>query len=995
MGKEYKDRGMFHKLYKLGTPSKNILLKSAVKVVLATETTALFAKDLVTNRFVGKEFHIKFERRQNKKGKFKTNFKIIRADSPLQKPKGLLHSFFALSNRFEGDITRFNKYKTSALNKLSNKLKNVQTKTYKGYMLKSYAQMGVGAIRLTSGAIRKTTKLSLKTAKKTAMANEVVITKLGNVAMQQAKQSLRNNLNTSDSGKTLLVTATSIRTLNSIRKTLIQHRIQKSKYKSAKLSFKSQKFKIKSSRQKFKTSKSSFKQYEKQQKAKIKKFSNNQNRKAVIKGKIDYQKKVFKVEKKAFKTQKKLKKSVKQIKKANKPQNLAITATLATNKKLVASTYQKMIQVDANNDAMKATNVGVQAAVKAVSDTHKAYKYLRKNPQRADKKQEQLQKKENKLKNQTTKLQKDKKKITKKKQVSNQNLKKQSARAFEEAKKVAKEMIKKAHDFAKFALKGFGVILLPALAIFIALCIIMSAFTSTTGNSTYILATYNAQDRYLSTATETYTKIAYDFNQKVINCGNSSSWKSGLSSFGVDTSSYSTTPTTFKFGRSNKFPDVTVYDFDADKLSAFMCAYNYDFNTDEQENWTWSSDYESLLQSLFNKEYTFQFSYEDLSGWREKTNYTFYGGGGADKSYWTVYSEDISRSTIKIQSVPSEISQFCNDGKLHYNINTLEVLDANNADKRTGYFIQDQRYTVTDISGHTNNPFYQRVNGKYGFYQGVDENGSPIFYERSNWYWQSDNMQIYYLVNPTDTHIWNSSLEDICLINFYQKNEWYENCILYYTVRQNCTFDQAIEYMLTTKDEYGEDRLYIYYILASDGTTNSVVPYGNHQMIRSPLSQSFQTLIDTRKIFNSYGYDIQTWNSKHCSALTNCHKGLDIVANVGTNVYAMFDATVESVDASKHTITLKSTNKLDFWYEQNKERSVQVIYTNINVIVSSGSTVSAGDVIGTVSSYKHCYNDISNSGASSNYLHITIKVYYAESNQWTEIDPRYLIYRDN
>lgn len=31
------------------------------------------------------------------------------------------------------------------------------------------------------------------------------------------------------------------------------------------------------------------------------------------------------------------------------------------------------------------------------------------------------------------------------------------------------------------------------------------------------------------------------------------------------------------------------------------------------------------------------------------------------------------------------------------------------------------------------------------------------------------------------------------------------------------------------------------------------------------------------KIYNGYGYDIQTWNSEHCS-LTDCHKGVDFEA---------------------------------------------------------------------------------------------------------------------
>lgn len=48
-------------------------------------------------------------------------------------------------------------------------------------------------------------------------------------------------------------------------------------------------------------------------------------------------------------------------------------------------------------------------------------------------------------------------------------------------------------------------------------------FTGTAGNSSYILGTYNAQDRYLSDSIENYTKIAYNFNQKILKC--KSDWK--------------------------------------------------------------------------------------------------------------------------------------------------------------------------------------------------------------------------------------------------------------------------------------------------------------------------------------------------------------------------------------------------------------------------------------------------------------------------------------
>lgn len=75
MSEEYKNRGVLHKLHKVGTPSKNILIKAVTKSVLITETTALITKDAITNRFSGKEFHIHFERSQHKSGKSKLMLK--------------------------------------------------------------------------------------------------------------------------------------------------------------------------------------------------------------------------------------------------------------------------------------------------------------------------------------------------------------------------------------------------------------------------------------------------------------------------------------------------------------------------------------------------------------------------------------------------------------------------------------------------------------------------------------------------------------------------------------------------------------------------------------------------------------------------------------------------------------------------------------------------------------------------------------------------------
>ena len=93
MSLEYKNRGILHKLTSSAKfrpqESVNPLIKLTTKAALATETTVLFAKDLAVNRFVGKETHIKFERRQGKNGKYRTHIKLVRAEAPQQLPRGI------------------------------------------------------------------------------------------------------------------------------------------------------------------------------------------------------------------------------------------------------------------------------------------------------------------------------------------------------------------------------------------------------------------------------------------------------------------------------------------------------------------------------------------------------------------------------------------------------------------------------------------------------------------------------------------------------------------------------------------------------------------------------------------------------------------------------------------------------------------------------------------------------------------------------------------
>ena len=1018
MSEEYKNRGVLHKLHKVGTPSKNILIKAVTKSVLITETTALITKDAITNRFSGKEFHIHFERSQHKSGKFKTDVKIVRANAPLYKQKGIFHKLADSGRFFEGDVP-FRKRQI----KYSPKSK--------------FGKVAYSATKPLISTSKFTIKAAKKVVKATALTAESAVITSSSFALNKLRQRLSYSSDTLDGGKAVLSSITAVRNLNNARKYIIRYRAERKEYSQLKQSFKAQKFKVKKAKQSFKLEKQSYKSFKQGQKKRLKTISKvykstNKSKarfkaikkvyKPQKKGKLQklnqkqriqkntrlkklQRKKNLSLEKKIYKNQEKFKKLLKKQKKKAKVVPIAalpLVPVAAGTKQLTASMRQKLLMSDPNNDALQAVDKSVAVVKKTVKTAKSAKRKLQNKTEPARK--SKLHKQANRL--QQKKQNPPKKKKYKKKKP--QQTFKQKAQ--EAAKKAAKKTVKIAADFTKFAFKMFGILLLPILAIIFILSVLMLMFTGTAGNSSYILGTYNAQDRYLSDSIENYTKIAYNFNQKILKC--KSDWKNGLSDFGVDTSSYKTTPKHFYFGKSTEFSQSTSYDFDPDLLAAFMCAYTYNFTGDGEEesvpNWEWNNDYTEVLEKLFKTEYTFKHKYEDVSKWKQLDKYTFYGGGDPNSSYWTVYSEDFTRSQMKIRNVPSEIEQFCKDGYLHYDYNSLEVLDANDGNKKTGYYIQDQRYIIKDSSGNTNNPFYAVTTANtYVWEHGTNKDGSKKYEKRSEWYWTDNKQQIYCVVNPSDTAKWNSNLKDICLISFYKKNYWYEDCSLYYTVQKNCTFDQACRKLLAEKekdsadkDKYKDARLSFYSVLSEPQNKKGTKTYGNHQMFNAPVGgKSLEKL--SGKIYNGYGYDIQTWNSEHCS-LTDCHKGVDFEAKKGAKVYAMCDGYVNWINEGEQSLSINTSQDIELWYDDkdknNKKFPFEFIYENIKTTLKQGDTVKQGQLIGEVTDYKHCWQNKSNSKASKSYLHITVKIGYPKEfpligTDWSEVDLRYLIYR--
>ena len=239
MSLEYKDRGILHKLTS-GTKfrpqnSSKVLVKLTAKAALAAETTVLFAKDLAVNRFVGKETHIKFERRQGKNGKYRTHINLVRAEAPQQLPKGILHKLDNIGRFFEGDKPFEKQAKIE-----------YKPKTLKGKI----AYYGV-AKPLAEGT-KFHLKASVKFVKAAALASESALFTAGSAGINIIVRKLRMSSDMSDGGRTAMTALAAVSTGRRAVRYLKTYRKKRVKYKELKRTYKSQKLSTKSAKSKLK-----------------------------------------------------------------------------------------------------------------------------------------------------------------------------------------------------------------------------------------------------------------------------------------------------------------------------------------------------------------------------------------------------------------------------------------------------------------------------------------------------------------------------------------------------------------------------------------------------------------------------------------------------------------------------------------------------------------------------------------------------------------------
>uniref|UniRef100_UPI003FF05F7A M23 family metallopeptidase n=1 Tax=Ruminococcus bromii TaxID=40518 RepID=UPI003FF05F7A len=848
----------------------------------------------------GKEFHLKLERKPGRLIKtHHTHLKIVRADAPAFKQRGLLHKIDDLPRRIEGDKPPL----------ITKRINNMRPKSTFGKSAK-----------VSLKAVNKARKFTTSAAWRTALASETVALTAKDLAQNKFEQKLRYNADTIDTGKAVLASVNTVRTLNNIRKTLISHHTQKKEFKGYKLAAKSNKLKYKSAKRKFKTQKKDYKSAVSARKLKLKKVSRSFKRTTVIKGKSSGK---FIV----------IKKKVK------------ITRKVGKRKKLL-------------------------------------------------KKELKLNKK---LRQRQTKLQRQQ-------QIKKRNKKPKPKTKPKTSQKVA-EIAKK---FVGFIFKFFAAVAAPLLIVIFFFTLILMIFGGGASKNSAILGTYYCNDYDMSRAIESYTNIAYEYNSNLIRCKSKNEWRQGLKSLKVNTDSMDDTPTKYYYGKNIIQNYEPVYDFDANKLIAFMCAYTYDFTdaNDKEQSWSYDDDkFDDILQDLFDKEYSFKYKYINGSYWQELGSYDAYPGYASDEYYYSKSSGSIidngkTYGYIDFGScgVPSALTSYHKSKKVYFNLSTGEILNVNKSYAKTGYYFQNCNQQVVDSMGGIIPSFYSLIKKNNEKFWGWRGSGTKVYRKTQltingqdfNWAISSDDVKTRFGENGKQA------------VRFYKRDTYITDCSLYTNVKQVRSFDDAIYAVLNSKsqslyssqtkikEDYAQRKQY-YQILScqeKDDDGNTATTYGLHQSFEcNPLPGNF----DNAQIYNNFGYDVVSWYNRHCQ--NTMHYGTDFSASKGTNVYSLMDGKVESIDTSNHTVVIITEKDRNIWYENDTARTFKLTYGNITLKsgLKKDSKVKLGEYIGKVDDYKHC--DGNDTKANQNYLHLGVQIKY--NLVWHDVDPQFLIYREN
>lgn len=924
-----------------------------------------------------KEFQISFDRQQNSKGKFRTKAHIQRGSKEFHgNNRGFLHKVANSKFRVKGDVPSFTR-----------RINGTQPVTFKGKALKKTAQGANFVVHDT-----------VKTAVDTGLAAETAAVKTTEIASRETVSKARQKYTREavddyhrGTFAALKIGADAVTGTKNHFKLKKQYKLEKAKYKLKKAEnevFRKDEYKPKKKEnsQKLKEAKATFKE----QKSRFKTSDKSNLDRAFMlrrKQKFKQAKRELNFEKKQMKTDKHFKSislsNQKKIKKNSNPGLLVTKPVKYTGNRMKASAWQKAVNEDSDNDVVHAIDSAERRIVAPVAQKISKPERLQSKQKKRDKisdkenkSQSRLRKKDDRLKEKHDKPQKKKKKQNKKKHQSS------FAERFKESLKSFLNFVKNVYETE--AKKFFLIVAVFILIILFIFAFVILLFSSVPAGGGFTLGTYAAQDYDLSEAEKYYTKLAWDMNENIKLVGSSSDWKKGLKNFGADTKNMKDNPDTWYWGNSSQFPWEPVYDFDTYKLWCFLCAYYYDFDAADNGDikyWKYSSSTEKLIKEIFDAEYEFVYYYDNASCWEELSPYNYWGGGNAQTGRYYrcettayIYNGQPYRYRFKPTAFTSELAQY-RDSEGFICINQeYRVLNPNDNYALTGFYIMDHRY----FSG-TQEPFYYFDNstGKFFFMQG------DVRHDRSFWGW--DGVDAWFLVSPTDTQIWNYNITDSCMYGYYEKYYWKTDCRLYYNVRQKKTFDKVIEDKLSSMS-HKEERLQYYQLLIG---TDSGQMYGNHQTLRNILGSNS---IHDYSAVNGFGYDMQAWNTTHCS-INDLHEGVDFALIKNSKLYAPFDCEITDVDEDNHSIVLRK-NDVEYWYDGSggTKRDTEVYISNANLISGheKGDTLKEGEYFAASTGHEYCDEDIDNN-TDIDYVHIKVKI-DTDGYGWDFIDPRLVFY---
>lgn len=897
----------------------------------------------------GKQFQLQFDRQHNNRGRYKTSVNIVRGEKQYHgNNRGILHKIVNLKYRVNGDTPS-----------ITRTINATQPTTFIGKSLKATAQA-------TNFVVHD----AVKTAVDAGLTAETVGIKVTDTASREIVNKARQKYTREavddyhrGTFATLKIGADAVKGTHKHFKLKKQYRLEKAKYRLKKAEndiFKAENFKpnkrkilrkLIDNKEEFQLNKSKFKNSDK----------TNLDRAFYIrrKQKFKQNKRELNQELNKLKSEKKFRNltltNQKKIAKNSNPGLLITKPVEYTGNRLKASAWQKAVNEDQDNDVLHAIDSTkrrvIAPAVQKISKPQRLQNQQKKRDKISDKdskSQEKLRKKDNRLKEKHDKPKKKKKA---------QNKKKHQSSFGERFKDGLKAFLRFVKNIYTAEVKTIFLILLAVILLLLLLvALLVMMFSGVSSSSGFILGTYAAQDYDLSEAEKYYTKLAWDMNENIRLVGDSSTWKTGLSKFGVNTSGMKDTPDTFQWGNSTVYNWNPTYDFDTYKLWCFLCAYYYDFDAADNGDikyWKYGSGTESLIKEIFDAEYEFVSNYDNTSHWEYRYHFNSQG-------YYSIDGSGVSGSYGYIDiSYPDALPMgaVTNGKTLYYDLSNGEVLNYNDGYSATGWYLKNQYVDDYDNSGTKFGKWY--VNGETCGY-GIWENGvlvTPVPYviPEQNW------------------------------CSFLQKYDWKTDCRLYYSVKQKKTFDKVIEDKLKSMSKSAE-RLQYYNLLIG---TDSGQMYGNHQTLRNMFGT--QTIHDY-SITNGFGYDMQNWNSVHCK-INTLHEGLDVVLNSNSRIYAPFDCKITKVDTSTHSVVLRKDD-VEYWYDGTggTKRDTEVYLYNVNLKsgLSEGDTIKVGDYFANSTGNKNCDGSISDNN-TSHYVHIKVKI-DTDGYGWDFIDPLLVLY---